>query len=104
MRLPELLPLASRLRLRLSMEPASPEELVECLRHGLERAGNPKLMTTELCVALAEHAQGNYRVLMTMANDLLMAAAERELRQIDEKLFFDLIAAAEKPRRAAKAR
>jgi general secretion pathway protein A len=39
---------------------------------------------------LADHAQGNLRALMIMADDLLTAAAERDARQIDEALFFEL--------------
>jgi hypothetical protein len=42
--------------------------------------------------ALCEHAAGNYRVLTTMANDLLAAALQRELDQIDEKLYFEVFA------------
>jgi general secretion pathway protein A len=38
------------------------------------------------------HAQGNYRVLMNMAGELLVLAAQREARQIDEKLFLEIYA------------
>jgi hypothetical protein len=37
----------------------------------------------------AYHAQGNLRALMNMAAELLAFAAEREARQIDEKLFLE---------------
>ena len=47
-------------------------------------------MTTELKATLAEHAGGNYRVLMNLGDELLAAAAERKLTQLDEKLFFDI--------------
>lgn len=93
LRLPELLPLESRLRVKLHMDAASREELAQCLRHALDKAGNQKLMTPELQSTLVEHAAGNYRVLMTLANDLLLAGAQREARQLDEKLFFDIFAA-----------
>jgi len=71
----ELLPLGSRIRVRMALERASPEELQECLKH-----------------ALCDHAQGNVRALMNMAGELLSIAAEREARQIDEKLFLETYA------------
>jgi general secretion pathway protein A len=46
-------------------------------------------MTPQLQTALCEHAVGNLRLLMNMANELLDAAVRRELDQIDEKLFFE---------------
>ena len=61
LRQPELLPLESRLRVKLLMDGATREELGQCLRHGLERAGSHKLMTPELQGTLVEHAAGNYR-------------------------------------------
>lgn len=88
----ELLPLGSRIRVRLALERASPDELQECLRHALNKAGAPKLMTAELISTLADHAQGNLRVLMNMAAELLAVAAEREARNIDEKLFLETYA------------
>jgi hypothetical protein len=36
-------------------------------------------MTTELKATLAEHAAGNYRVMMNLGDELLTIAAEREL-------------------------
>jgi type II secretory pathway predicted ATPase ExeA len=92
LRTDEFLPLASRLRLRLGIERAAPEDLQACLSHALQQAGAPALMTAELIVTLCDHAQGNPRVLMNMAGELLAAAAEREARQIDEKLFFEIFA------------
>ena len=88
----ELLPLGSRIRVRLALERASPDELQECLRHALSKAGAPKLMTPELISTLADHAQGNLRALMNMASELLQLAAEREARHIDEKLFLETYA------------
>lgn len=93
LRQPELLPLESRLRVKLVMDAAAREELAQCLRYGLEKAGNHKLMTPELQSTLVEHAAGNYRSLMTMANEMLLAGAQREAKQLDEKLFFDVFAA-----------
>ena len=89
----ELLPLDSRMRVRLVLDRASPEELRELLAHALAKAGAPKLMTAELIATLCDHAQGNPRALMNMAGELLALAAQREARHIDEQLFFDTFAA-----------
>jgi len=85
----DLLPIASRIRTRLRTEPASQGQLNECLAHLLDKAGNPRLMTPQVQTALCEHAAGNLRLLMNMANELLDAAVRREVDQIDEKLFFE---------------
>jgi type II secretory pathway predicted ATPase ExeA len=90
----ELLPLGSRIRVRLALERATPDELQDCLRHALNKAGAPKLMTTELIATLSDHAQGNMRALMNMGSELLSMAAEREARHIDEKLFLETYAQA----------
>jgi len=98
----ELLPLGSRIRTRLVMEYASRDELAQCLHHLLSSAGNARLMTKELAATLCDHAVGNYRVLTGMAAELLATAAQRELTQLDEKLFLELYGAtASKPRKTA---
>ncbi len=89
----ELLPLGSRIRTRLTMEYAAREELATCLNHLLRTAGNAGLMTQELKTVLCDHAVGNYRVLTGMAGELLTTAAQRELTQLDEKLFLEVFAA-----------
>jgi len=102
----ELLPLGSRLRIRLLLEYATRDELAACLGHLLATAGNAKLLTPELAQTLCDHAMGNYRVLTTMAAELLAAAAQRELPRLDEKLYLELFTpprAASKPRRLAPA-
>jgi general secretion pathway protein A len=88
----ELLPLGNRIRVRLTLERATPDELQECLKYALNKAGAPKLMTAELIATLCDHAQGNLRALMNMGSELLSIAAEREARQIDEKLFLETYA------------
>jgi len=102
----ELLPLGSRMRVRLNLEPATPAELTDCLRHVMEKAGNSRLMTPELITTLGEHAAGNYRVLMVLADELLAEGARRELPQLDEKLYFELFAlpVPERPKRPGRAR
>ena len=59
-------------------------------------------MTAELKAALADHAAGNYRVLMNLADELLAVAAARELPRLDEKLFFDVFGQTPKPKPARK--
>ncbi len=85
----ELIPLGSRIRVRLNLEHASCEQLSASLKHLLLEAGNPALMTQELIYALAEHAMGNYRALCIMSNELLSAAFKREQPQLDEQLYFE---------------
>ena len=88
----ELSPLNSRMRVRLALERATPDELTELLVHALHKAGAVKLMTPELIATLADHAQGNPRALMNIAGELLAVAAQREARHIDEKLFLEMCA------------
>ena len=88
----EFLPLASRMRVRLAIERAPPQDLQDCLRHALQQAGAPTLMTPEVIATICDHAQGNLRALMIMAGELLEAAAQRDARQIDETLFFETCA------------
>jgi general secretion pathway protein A len=84
----DLLPVASRIRCRLRFESSEPKPLRECLCNHLKQAGNPRLISEPVIAALCEHASGNCRVLMNMANDLLAAALHDEADCIDEKLFF----------------
>jgi general secretion pathway protein A len=103
----ELLPLGSRIRTRLTLESATSEELRSCVVHLIETAGNAKLMTRELIETLCDHALGNYRMLATMANELLSVAAHRQLDVLDEKLYLEVFAvpeaARDTPPRAARA-
>jgi len=89
----ELLPLGSRIRVRLNIEYASPQRLMQGLEHLTSSAGNPRLMTSELSQTLCEHAMGNYRALCVMAAELLATAAQQELTQLDEKLFLESFSA-----------
>jgi general secretion pathway protein A len=86
----DLIPLGTRIRTRLCTEAASREELQELLRHALAKAGNANLMTDELMDTLVDHAAGNYRVLMTMAADLLAHGMRREVERLDEKLYLEV--------------
>ena len=96
----ELIPLGSRIRTRLATEFASREELLACLEHLLAGAGNASLMTPQLRHTLCDHAAGNYRILTTLAAELLAAAAQRDLPLLDEKLYLDIFAPPLKPHTA----
>jgi general secretion pathway protein A len=102
----ELVPLGSRIRTRLATEHAPREELQACLDHVLAQAGNASLMSVPLRQTLCDHAAGNYRILATMAAELLAVAAQRELPLLDEKLYLEVFAPPERatPRRAASGR
>jgi type II secretory pathway predicted ATPase ExeA len=88
----DLIPLGSRIRTRLATEFASRDELLACLDHLLTQAGNASLMTQALRNTLCDHAAGNYRILTTMAAELLAAAAQKDLPVLDEKLYLDVFA------------
>jgi type II secretory pathway predicted ATPase ExeA len=94
---PDLVPIASRIRSRLRTEALPPQQLLACLTHLLKAAGNPKLLSPPLLQTLCEHAAGNLRLLMNLANELLAAAARQELAQLDEKLFFEVFSLDPKP-------
>jgi len=83
-----LLPLGSRIRKRLKMENASSQQLLDCLNHLLEKAGSPTLMSEELMNTLCDHSVGNYRIMTTLANELLEEACRQKLSHLDEKLYF----------------
>jgi len=87
----DLVPLASRVRVRVHLEPSAREELVQLLAHLLRESGAPQLMTQELLELLADHCAGNRRALMLLAQDLLEHAAAEELAVIDEKIFFEVM-------------
>ena len=52
-------------------------------------------MTPQLRQTLCDHAAGNYRVLTTMASELLAVAAQRDLPKLDEKLYLEVFAPAD---------
>lgn len=89
-RSPQLASLGTRMHVRQIIQPYPPDELHDCLEHNLLQAGGAHLMTSGLKQTLVEHAAGNLRLLNIMAADLLATAAEKQLPQMDEKLFFDV--------------
>ena len=102
----ELVPLGSRIRTRMATEHASAEELRACLDHLINEAGNASLMTPALRQTLCDHAAGNYRILTTLASELLTAAAQRNLSLLDEKLYLEVFSPPDRPtpRRATASR
>jgi type II secretory pathway predicted ATPase ExeA len=85
-----LVPLGTRIRTRLVTEAASRDELLELLSHALSKAGNAALMTAELKDTLVDHSAGNYRLLMTLAGELLAHGMANDIKQLDEKAYLDV--------------
>ena len=85
-----LVPLGTRIRTRLVLEPATREELLELLRHALLKAGNATLMTAELMDTLVDHSAGNSRLMMIMAAELLAYGMAQEVAQLDEKCYLEV--------------
>lgn len=100
----DLIPLGNRIRTRLILERWSVEELTSLLSESLRLTGAPKLMTPELMHTLAEHAMGSPRIMVNMANELLMLGAKQDKRQLDEKLYLEAFAAEPPAARLAKRR
>ena len=86
----DLVPLSTRIRVRLVTEAAPREELLELLRHALLKAGHASLMTAELMDTLVDHSAGNYRSLMIMGADLLAYGMAYEIAQLDEKCYLEV--------------
>ena len=84
------MPLGTRIRTRLVLEPASREDLLELLSHALSKAGNATLMTAEPKDTLVDHSAGNYRLLMTMGAGLLAHAMAHDIKQLDEKAYLEV--------------
>lgn len=96
----DLLPIASRIRTRLVLDAEPPDVLGAMLRHILATAGNAALMTEELQRTVCEHAAGNRRVLMQLCNELLVLAAAKNAKRLDESLYLELTSAEHRPTRA----
>jgi general secretion pathway protein A len=103
LRTPDLLPVDSRIRTRLVLEPETPDTLGEMLRHILAAAGNPSLMTDELQRTLCEHAAGNRRVLMNLCAEALALGVATSAKRLDEGLYLELAGAERRPSRARPA-
>ena len=87
---PELLPIKSRIRTLLQLGYAEPDFLQGVLDHTLEHAGRADLIAEDVKRALATHAHGNLRSMMTMADHLLSHIMQHDLPAIDEQVYFDV--------------
>jgi general secretion pathway protein A len=97
LRTPDLLPVESRIRTRLVLDPETPDTLGAMLRHLLAAAGNTALMTDELQHTLCEHAAGNRRVLMSLCADALALGVTKNAKRLDEGLYLELASAEHRP-------
>ena len=87
---PALQPLDSRMRLKLALQALPTATLVEATSELCTKAGNANLVTSGLAQTLADHAHGNFRALMNVANELLLEAYEKKAERLDEKLYMEL--------------
>jgi general secretion pathway protein A len=87
---PDLLPLARRQRVKLTLAPLADDDMTKMLEHTLAAAGNRSLMTTGIIEAIVAHSGGNPSTMMTTCDELLARAVATEQAQIDEKSFFDM--------------
>jgi hypothetical protein len=58
-------------------------------------------MTSELMDTLVDHCAGNYRLLMTMAAELLAHGMAHEIERLDEKVYLEVFQP-QQPRPVAK--
>lgn len=93
---PTLIPLGSRIRVRMTQESATKVQLEKTLLESMAKAGNANLMNKELVNTLVEHAAGNYRVMMIMADNLLSEGMAKDVEQLNEKLFFEIFSTPQK--------
>ena len=85
-----LVSLGSRMQFRLKLDPYTRDDLLDYMGHCLNQAGAPHLMTKTLIKTLVDHCAGNLRILNNMASELLASGIEKELSQLDEKLFIEV--------------
>ena len=90
LKLPQLIPLGTRIRTRLTLEAYTKQELLFLLQESCRRAGNAKLITDGLQHTLVEHSAGNPRILMTIAGEVLALGMKKEVQILDETLYLEL--------------
>ena len=91
----DLIPMAGRIRTRLSLDRATPEELMAHLKHLVTSAGNAKLMTPELMKTICDHSLGNLRAMTSLCAELLAVGIQKELGQGEIELGMQLSSFAE---------
>jgi general secretion pathway protein A len=104
LKLPELLPVASRIRGRLVLDEVPREERIACVRHALQAAGNAKLLTPGLIATLCDHSPGDLRSVMSTADEILQAGLARDGCPLDEKLFLEIFSSTPVPKQPKGAR
>lgn len=86
----DLVPLGTRIKTRLTMEPWDKGQLSALLAESMRLAGAPSLMTDGLQGTLVEHAAGSPRVLMNLAGECLAHGTYKKAKVLDEGLFLEL--------------
>jgi type II secretory pathway predicted ATPase ExeA len=99
LKLPDLAPFFSRMRIKMQQESLVKEELEEIITKSIARAGFPSLMSDDLIRILSEHSGGNIRSMMIMANNLLHEGFKRELNQLSESIFLETFGQTRKKRK-----
>lgn len=89
LKIPELIPLGTRIRTRLNLEICTKQELLFFLQESITRAGNAKLMTEGLAHTLVEHSLGNPRILTSLAAEVLALGMKQENTSLNENLYFE---------------
>ena len=84
-----LVPLGTRIKTRITLEPWAKPQLVELLKEGIKKAGNANLLSPGLIETLAEHSAGSPRVLMNLAGECLSTGMYKESTILDEAVFFE---------------
>jgi len=96
LRLPErfrstsLIALGSRIRLRMNLEGYDRKVLMSYLRHSLAQAGASHLMTEGLMETIVDSSGGNLRLLNNIAVELFEIGAQKEVKNLDEKLYLEV--------------
>ena len=83
----ELRPLASRISVKRSFYPLSPQELVSQVTDLIMRAGNPSLFETCVLESVANAAAGNIRAMVHSLASLLLAAYRSEAPVVNQSIF-----------------
>jgi general secretion pathway protein A len=102
LRVPMLLPLESRVRIRQHLDKRPPQDLAHILKETLIKAGNSSLMTEGAIQSAAEHSMGNIRAMMHLSNELLCHASEDNETCIDENMFFKAFKDTTKKRKSSR--
>jgi len=81
---PKLLPLYTRMSVKLELRAYSTDELEKMLKDVIIKAGNPSLMTEGLIKIISKKSYGNPRVMMNTCSELLLNALNNKEKEITE--------------------